>query len=487
MRSHLLTIPFVFFALTMALPAFAGDAEQASARYEKAAKLVERGALEEAAVAWSQFARDFPKDPRAPRAFADFAILSMRLGHLNAFGAESNLGDFENTFVPVNIDLWAEMAFTMIDGFTDRNESHDALKLLHRTLTITEEWSTAARRKKSADLQTLEEIEIRARGRLARLCTEIGDHRGADAEYARIRKLASGLHVWPGKKEPKTTAKYAETIAIIAGSFFYAAEQKRFEANRLPLPPYIGKGDRDSVLAFINGPGEQWYKRREFLVKEAHRLYMFVLGAEFPKPDPPKPAPPSNGMITLLGGDPSGTRMPTHLDPMSPYYAALPPPSPHWAIAAAERVGRLWTDFRRERLSMPVPTSWKPSPSSKIPGTDLTYADLKGEYTHSYVDPPAEELKQEAKTAYRYCLDLALKHRIVNEHTDACIKWLSKNYGAEYHEIDDFAPPGELFALGYVSRPAPLPRFTHEMGASRHEHTRGLLFDRIRERTRTDP
>jgi tetratricopeptide (TPR) repeat protein len=461
-RPHLITLALLSLTLTIALPASAGGAGQASSSIERAEKLLASGAFDEAAGALEAFARHFPQDPRAPRAFADAAMMNMRLGHLNVFSAESKLSDFENTFVPVNFDLWGEMAFTMIDGFTVRHELENALTLLHRTLTITEAASAEARKKKTADLQTLREIEIRTRGKRARLFSSMGDHRGADTEYARIQKLAAELGVWPGKKPARTTAKYAETIDWIAESFFHIAEQKRHEANRLSLPPYVGKGDRDSVSAFVMGPGEKWYKYREFLVQDAHRLYAFVLGAELPKLEPPKPPPPPSppGIIGLVGGDPNAPEYPSELDPFSEYYKGASPPSPTWAIAAAERVGSLWSSFVRESRMMPIPKEWSRSPSSRIPGTDLTYAEIKAEYIN-VLDTPDVVQKQQAKAAYRYCVELSIKQRIINEHTDACLRWLSRNYGAEYRFIDDLAPPGEFFALGHVARPAPLPLFTH--------------------------
>ena len=461
-RPFLLVTAILSSTLALAAPAFAADDKKPPTTFETAEKLLATGALPEAARAYAAFAHDFPKDPRAPRAFADAVILNSRLGLVDLGTAELDLQHFENTFVPVNIDLWAEMSFSFIDGFTIRQDHQAAMSLLHRTTTILDDFIGNARKKKTADLQTLREIEVRARGRLAHLYSEIGDHQGADAEYARIQKLVPLLGVWPGKKPPRHIAKFPETMELIAESFFHVAEQKRFEAERLHLPSYIGNGDRDSVLKFVTGPGEKWYKYRQYAVEEANRLYAFVLGAELPKPEPPKPPPPPPpaGTIGLLGGDPNAPEYSGDMDPVSPDYAGLPPPSPRWAIAAAERVGSLWSNFVREFRTMPIPIEWKPPPGTLIPGTDLTYEELKGEY-FNILDSPSEGQKQQAKHAYKYCVDLSVKERIVNEHTDACIRWLSRNYGAEYHEIDDFAPPGEFFALGSFTRPAPLPLFTH--------------------------
>jgi hypothetical protein len=165
-------------------------------------------------------------------------------------------------------------------------------------------------------------------------------------------------------------------------------------------------------------------------------------------------------MIGLLGGDPVAPMEATNLDPTSPEYEGPPFPSPRWAIAAAERIGNLWSRFVRESRMMPIPKEWKSS--GLLSGTDLTYDQIKTEYIDSFGDSPDEVQKQAAKHAYKLCLDLSVKHRIVNEHTEACIRWLSKNYGAEYHKIDEFAPPGEFIAFRIVPRPMPLPVFQHK-------------------------
>lgn len=444
----------------MATASFA-DVPKRAETFEDAEKLLARGMLEKAALEYGAFAQNAPLDPRAPWAFVESSNLHMRLGYLDFASAEENLQTFENTFVPVNLELWSDLALTMIDGFANRNDRQTALILARRALTIIEDQSKTALKKKSVDLKTWREIEIRTRSRLARFYATVGDHHGSDAEHARIQKIVPELGVWPSKKPPRTTAKFPETMDLIAESFFYVAEAKRREAERLLLPAYIGNGDRDSVLLFINGPGTRWIENRRYLVEEAVRLYHFIIGVELPKPIPPKPPPPpiESGMIGLLnaGGDPNAPIAYDRddslgRDPLEPL------PSPKWAIAAAERVGSLWASYVREYSRMPIPKPQKLS--GPIPGTDLRYEDLRYDYGHSFLEPSAWEFKETAKSAYRECLNLSIRSRIVNEHTRACIKWLSKNFGAEYRVEDEFTPPGEFVAFGQYARPAPLPMFT---------------------------
>lgn len=435
--------------------AFAGDPNPPPARpLEQADAYFARADFDKAAVAYTAFADKFSQDPRASHAFARAATLNMRLGHYHEFDIELPLREFENKFGAAHADEWSEIAFTMADGFADRRDRANALIVLNRILTVQSKWLAEAEKKKGADVQRLREIELRARARLAHVYTLAGDHAGAGVEYARITKLATKLGVWPGKKPARATAKYPETMDFIAESYFHVAEKKRFEADRMTLPPYLGKGDRESVLEFVTNTGARWHENRTYAVEIAVYHYVFVLGVEWPKPEPPKPPPPPNGMIGLLGGDPNAPRI---FAPHDPIPSELP--SPKWAIAAAERIGKLWGSFAQENIRMPIPAEWKGS--GLVPGTDLTYEELKGEFVCGSVESPSEILKQQARSAYQYCLNLSIQHRIVNEHTQACIHWLSRNYGAEYHEVDEFVPPGEFVALRQYARPAPLPKVTH--------------------------
>lgn len=445
----------------MATTSFA-DGQKPASTLEEGEALLARGMPEKAALVLGAFGLNNPNDPKAPRAFVQAAKLNMGLGYLDFASAETNLRDFENTFAPINADLWSEMAFAMADGFVDRHDNHSALLLLHRAVKLVEEWTKIAQKKKPGDLQLLREIEIRTRGRLARMYAIKGDFHGVDAEFARIEKINQTLGVWPGKKAPRSTAKFPETMDFIAEALFHAAEAKRYEAERLPLLAYLGNGDRDSVKNFVHGPGTRWIENRRYLVEETQRLYALVLGDELPKPIPPKPPPPppESGMIGLLnssGGDPNAP-IAYYRDDSLGRDPLEPPPSLKWSIAAAERVGYLWASFVKEYLRMPIPKEW--APIGLVPGTDFTYAELRSEYGHTFLESPSEDLKQQAKYAYRECLNLSIRYHIVNDHTRACIKWLSKNYGAEYHDADDFAPPGEFVAYGQYARPAPLPMFT---------------------------
>ncbi len=91
-----------------------------------------------------------------------------------------------------------------------------------------------------------------------------------------------------------------------------------------------------------------------------------------------------------------------------------------------------------------------------MPGTgDLTYDDLRGAY-YDGLDGASEPKKQLAKGAYKKCLDYSVKYQYFDDYSRQCEVWLSKNYGAEYHLIDEFRGSPSRVASGLSDRSQPL-------------------------------
>src|SRR6516225_8574296 len=96
----------------------------------------------------------------------------------------------------------------------------------------------------------------------------------------------------------------------------------------------------------------------------------------------------------------------------------------------------MWGKFVAEFRAAPIPKEWRGH--GIVPGTaDLTYDELRGEY-FAKLDEASEPQKQTAKGAFKTCLDYSVKFQFFDEYTRKCEEWLSKNYGAEYHLIDEF-------------------------------------------------
>jgi hypothetical protein len=96
----------------------------------------------------------------------------------------------------------------------------------------------------------------------------------------------------------------------------------------------------------------------------------------------------------------------------------------------------MWGKFVAEFRAAPIPKEWKGH--GLVPGTaDLTFDELRGEY-FAKLDEASEPQKQTAKGAFKTCLDYSVKFQFFDEYSRKCEEWLSKNYGAEYHLIDEF-------------------------------------------------
>jgi hypothetical protein len=111
--------------------------------------------------------------------------------------------------------------------------------------------------------------------------------------------------------------------------------------------------------------------------------------------------------------------------------------------------GKFVAEFR----AAPIPSDWKKNGPS--PYGDLTWEEIRGTYYDS-LDSASEPIKQEAKSAYKTCLDYSVKYQYFDEYSRTCEKWLSKNYPAEYHLIDEFRGAPSRVGSGLNERPQPL-------------------------------
>src|SRR5262249_16927798 len=123
-------------------------------------------------------------------------------------------------------------------------------------------------------------------------------------------------------------------------------------------------------------------------------------------------------------------------------------------IAAGSRVGQMWGRYVAEFRAAPIPKEWKGH--GIVPGTtDLTYDELRKEW-YEKLDEATAPNKLTAKGAFKTCLDDSFKFQSFDAYSRACEHWLAKNYGAEYHLIDEFRPQPRL--LGFAMPPPdPLP------------------------------
>ena len=114
----------------------------------------------------------------------------------------------------------------------------------------------------------------------------------------------------------------------------------------------------------------------------------------------------------------------------------------------------MWGKFVAEFRAAPIPKEWKGH--GIVPGTaDLTYDELRGEY-YSKLDEASEPQKQQAKGAFKTCLDYSVKYQFFDEYSRKCEVWLSKTYKNEYHAVDEFRASPNNIGSGLNDRPYPL-------------------------------
>ncbi|MBK9260609.1 MAG: hypothetical protein IPM54_12395 [Polyangiaceae bacterium] len=95
-----------------------------------------------------------------------------------------------------------------------------------------------------------------------------------------------------------------------------------------------------------------------------------------------------------------------------------PAPPPAWAVLAAGRAGDIWSAFVYEFQSLaPIPSEW--NGTGTVPGTDLSYEELRTEFRKKLIEATEPQRKQ-AVAAYRSCRDNAKKHGVLAAEGKRC-------------------------------------------------------------------
>ncbi len=405
------------------------------APYEIGAAYQAIGAYAEASTLFERFAEEREALDQAPAALEEAARLRLRLGQREQAVADAAL--FQRLYARKQPDHAGRITL----GIAARDEEEEDWEAESATLTAAMPWLD-----RSAPL----EVRIEAHARMARAQAHLGHAPTAAVEMSRVLIIAHDRAIALRRrgKDAKDIAPDAGVEDLIAEARFSQAEQKREEALKIKLTPYRGSGDRASVMAYINTTGLAYITQKEYAIREVERAYLRVLGVELPKtPPPPPPAPPgASGTIGLLnsGGDPNAP-IATKEDPLSPDWTGTLP-SVRWAIAAAARVGGLWGDFVRDFRSMPIPREWRTEAIRN------TYYQKDAYY--QMLDPADEVYKQRAKAAFKMCLDLSVKNQRFDDFSRTCEAWLAKNYGAEYHTVEELVSGPRWLTGGLVAAPA---------------------------------
>lgn len=248
------------------------------------------------------------------------------------------------------------------------------------------------------ELQTTGSLDEEMTGRalLARAHDRLGARPAASAEYDRI------LAVWEKDKSlgavkrgegSRDHARMAHALSAVAEALFFQAERLRDHADQLrkPTPPRSTYRPSKKPVQEMNA--EEFEREMEKRAEDTRRLKAHIDN-------------------DLKGWIEEKRR---RIDAAERAYARIPqlqPAAPPvWVVAAAERVGTLWSNFADAFRTTPAP-SW-------IAGD----AELMGVYREG-LDQAAAPIVQRARGAFEMCGRAAETYRVDTEAARACKKWL---------------------------------------------------------------
>jgi tetratricopeptide (TPR) repeat protein len=367
---------------------------------------------EEAASWYERFAREYPKADKAPDALQDAVIFRLGLGQESEAIKDSEL--FNKNYGSSKPAQTAQIAFAIGAHYVEKEDWGEARKKLSSAMSLIDRNATV-------------DVQIQAHDLLARAYVKMNAGSQAVPEYNKVRGLWKDPAAVVKKiQEGGDDRRVAKALTAVGEALFFFAEKQRVEVEKIRFPEYKGAGTREDVLKHINTKVKEWVGKKRPAIEAAEKEYKKIVDLQ--------PAPP-----------------------------------PRWVIAAGSRVGQMWGKFVAEFRAAPIPKEWKGH--GIVPGTaDLSYDELRGEY-FAKLDEASEPQKLTAKGAFKTCLDYSVKYQFFDEYSRKCEEWLSKNYGAEYHLIDEFrgspsrvnsglnefGQPVNLDGTVYQSEPPPAP------------------------------
>ncbi len=352
---------------------------------------------DEAANWYEKFAATSPGAEKAPEALSDATVLRLGLGQEDQAIKDADL--FNKNFGTKKPAQTAAIAFAIGAHYIDREDWGEARKRLSSAMSQID---------KNATL----DVQMQAHAMLGLVFTKLNSASNAVGEYNKVR----GLYKDPAASAKKILEsgderKLAKALTAVGEAMFFFAEQRRKEVDKIRFPEYKGAGTREDVTKHLNTKVADWIKKKRPAIEDASNEYKKIVDMQ-------------------------------------------PQPPPKWVIAAGSRVGQMWGKFVVEFRAAPIPKEWKGH--GIVPGTaDLTYDELRGEY---YVKLDEARRASEADRQGRVPdVPQVLGAVPVLRRVLAQVReWLSKNFGAEYHLIDEFRGSPSRVNSGLSEAPAPL-------------------------------
>jgi len=357
---------------------------------------------EEAANWYERFARENPKMEKGPDALQDAVVLRLGLGQEDQAIKDADL--FNRNYGSQKPAQTAGIAFAIGAHYAEKEDWDNARKRLSSALS-------------QIDRNAALDVQIQAHALMGRVYTKINNASQAASEYNKVR----GLWASPDAQLKKLEASYPDegdrirrlgkALTSVGEALFFFAEVKKKDVDKVKFPEYKGNGDRADVLKHVQTKVQDWVKKKRTAIEDADKEYQKIRNLQ-------------------------------------------PVPPPRWVIAAGSRVGQMWGKFVAEFRAAPIPKEWKQNgPHPLIP--DLMWEDVRGNY-YAALDEASEPQKLAAKGAFKECLDLSVRFQYFDEFSRACEVWLAKNYGAEYHLIDEFRGSPSRVAAGLTDKPLAL-------------------------------
>ncbi|MEO7328738.1 MAG: tetratricopeptide repeat protein, partial [Minicystis sp.] len=352
---------------------------------------------DEAASYYERYARENPAGAQAPESLEDAVLLRLGLGQEKQALEDAEL--FEKSYGTKQPALSAQIAFAIGAHDAEHGDAQTARKRLLASIRAID---------RSAPL----DVQIVAHALLGKVLALGNDSTGAAAEYSRVKaafKDPAALRAKLGElPAPEAERRLGKVLSAVGEASFFFAEQRRREVDQIRFPEYRGSGNRADVLRHISTKVKAWITRKQPAIEGAEKAYLTIESIQ-------------------------------------------PVPPPSWMIAAGSRVGSMWGRFVAEFRAAPIPREWQQHGPS--PYGDLTWDEIRTEY-YDQIDRASEPYRQRAKVAYEACLRYSLKYQFFDEHSRACEVWLSKNYGSEYHLIDELKASPSWVASPLEGSPA---------------------------------
>ncbi len=351
-----------------------GGNYQAIAVYELAAEWYER------------FANENPKLEKADDALSDAVVLRLGLGHNDKAIEDAKL--FGQRYGAKEPAKAAQIAFAIGSYYGEREDWKNAEKALSGQIG-------------KIDQQATVDVKLQAHALLGRTYAALGKAPQAEKEFGVVRDtwkdpaaVQKALAALGGGKAAEVRRLVKSLTAAGEALFFFAEKARVAQVDALAFPVYKGKGDPKDVNDFTKTKVKEWYESKEKAIDLVNKDYLKIVEL---KPEPP----------------------------------------PMWVIKAGASVGKMWGQFVADFNNAPYPKDW--DKDAYVPGFDppLHFHELRASYKAGLAEA-SEKYKIRAKGAFVTCLGYSTKFQYFDKDSRSCEKWLSKEYGKEFHLIDEF-------------------------------------------------